>query len=105
MTEQQKPTDRLAYSGSLEPVIERLCAAYDVGTPASSSVVEVGYEDCNVVVETEQDKYLAKMFAKTRTAEEIARYATTMKKVVDLTRFEPAYSYFSYDCTYKMFQL
>lgn len=80
---EQQPTDRLAYSGSLEPVIDRLCEAYGVGTPASSSVIEVGYEDCNVIVETDQDKYLAKMFAKTRTAEEIARYATTMKKVVE----------------------
>lgn len=80
---EQKPTDRLAYTGDLEPVIDRLCAAYNVGTPASSSVIEVGYEDCNVVVETSQDKYLAKMFAKTRTAEEIARYTTTMQKVIE----------------------
>lgn len=80
---EQQPTDRLAYSGDLEPVIERLCAAYEVGTPASSSVVEVGYEDCNVILETDQDKYLAKMFAKTRTTEDITRYATTMQKVVE----------------------
>lgn len=83
MAEQQKPTDRLAYSGDLEPVIDRLCAAYGVGTPANSRVIEVGYEDCNVVLETDQDKYLAKMFAKTRSAEDIARYATTMQKVVE----------------------
>lgn len=83
MAEQQKPTDRLDYNGDLEPVIDRLCAAYDVGTPVGSSVIEVGYEDCNVVVETDQDKYLAKMFAKTRTAEDIARYANTMQKVVE----------------------
>jgi Ser/Thr protein kinase RdoA (MazF antagonist) len=83
MAEQQKPTDRLAYTGDLEPVIDRLCAAYNVGTPAGSSVIEVGYEDCNVIVETVQDKYLAKMFAKSRTTEEIARYTTTMQKVVE----------------------
>lgn len=83
MTEHQKPTDRLNYTGDLEPVIDRLCAAYGVGTPAGSSVVEVGYEDCNVILETDQDKYLAKMFAKSRTAEDIARYATTMQKVVE----------------------
>lgn len=83
MAEQQKPIDRLAYSGDLEPVIDRLCEAYGVGTPASSNIIEVGYEDCNVVVETDQNKYLAKMFAKSRTAEEIARYTTTMQKVVE----------------------
>lgn len=83
MSEQQKPTDRLAYTGDLEPVIDRLCEAYGVGKPAGSSVIEVGYEDCNVVVETDQNKYLAKMFAKTRTAEEISRYTTTMQRVVE----------------------
>lgn len=83
MIEQQKPTDRLNYTGNLEPVVERLCDAYGVGTPSSINVVEIGYEDCNVVLETEQDKFLAKMFAKTRTTEEIGRYATTMQKVVE----------------------
>lgn len=83
MSERQKPTDRLNHTGDLEPVIERLCAAYDIGTPVGSSVIEVGYEDCNVVIEADQDKYLAKMFAKTRTAEDITRYTTTMQKVVE----------------------
>jgi Ser/Thr protein kinase RdoA (MazF antagonist) len=82
MPEQQKPTDRLNYAGDLEPVIDRVCAAYDVGTPVSSSVIEVGYEDCNVIIETDQAKFVAKMLAKTRTPEDITRYATTMEKVV-----------------------
>ena len=89
MAEQQRPVDRLTYTGDLEPVIDRLCAAYGVGTPANSSVVEVGYEDCNVVVETDQDKYLAKMFAKTRTAEDIERYTTTMQKVIEVGVHHP----------------
>lgn len=83
MAEQQKPTSRLAYSGDLALVIDRLCAAYGVGTPTGYSVVEVGYEDCNVILATDQGKYLAKMFAKTRSAEDIARYATTMQRVVE----------------------
>lgn len=80
---EQQPTDRLAYSGDLEPVIDRLCAAYGVGTPAGSSVIEVGYEDCNVIIETDKSKYVAKMFAKTRTSEEVNRYTTIMRKVVE----------------------
>lgn len=83
MSKQQKPTDRLAYVGDLEPVINRLCAAYGVGTPVGSSVVEVGYEDCNVILETDKEKYLTKMFAKTRSAQDVARYTTTMRKVVE----------------------
>lgn len=77
------PTNRLGYEGDLDPIIERLCAAYAVGKPTNFSVIEVGYEDCNVILETEQSKYLAKMFAKTRSAGDIARYAATMQKVVE----------------------
>ena len=66
MTEFQTPTDRLAYTGDLAPLIERVAEAYGVGTPTCHSVVEVGYEDCNVIIDTEQDRFLAKMFAKTR---------------------------------------
>ncbi|MCA1806831.1 MAG: phosphotransferase, partial [Actinobacteria bacterium] len=83
MAEQQKPTDRLAYTGDLEPVIDRLCEVYSIGRRVGINVIEVGYEDCNVIVETDKDKYLAKMFTQTRTANEIARYTTTMQKVVE----------------------
>ncbi len=83
MPEQQKPTDRLAYTGDLEPVIERITEAYGIGTVTGHNIVEVGYEDCNIVLETNQDKFLAKMFAKTRTLEDIARYTNTMQKVVE----------------------
>lgn len=83
MPEQQKPTDRLAYVGDLEPVIARITKVYGVGAPTSHSVVEVGYEDCNVIIDTEQDRFLAKMFAKTREPEEVSRYTNIMKKVVE----------------------
>ncbi len=83
MTEAQTPTDRIAYTGNLAPLIERVAEAYGVGTPTGHSVVEVGYEDCNVIIETEQDRFLAKMFAKTRKPEEITRYTDIMRKVVE----------------------
>lgn len=83
MSELQTPADRLEYAGDLTPVVERVCEAYKVGQPHNTSVVEVGYEDCNVVIETNQAKFLAKMFAKTRTPEEISRYTITMQKVVE----------------------
>lgn len=82
MPEVQTPTDRLNYTGDLTPVIERICEAYGLGQLSASSIVEIGYEDCNVIIETDQAKFVAKMFAKTRTPEDITRYATTMEKVV-----------------------
>lgn len=83
MSELQTPADRLNYTGDLTPVIERVCETYGVGQLSASSIVEVGYEDCNVVIEAEQGKFLAKMFAKTRTADEIIRYTNIIKKAVD----------------------
>lgn len=78
----QKPTDRLAYTGSLDPVIARIGEAYHIGTPTNFSVIEVGYEDCNVAITTGRNKFLAKMFAKTRKPEEVTRYTNIMEKVV-----------------------
>jgi Ser/Thr protein kinase RdoA (MazF antagonist) len=83
MEEVQKPTDRLNYTGELMPVIEGICDAYGVGKPISNSVIEVGYEDCNVIIETSQSRYLAKMFSKNRTPDEISRYTNMMQKVVE----------------------
>ncbi len=89
MPELQTPADRLNYSGDLTPVVERICEAYGVGQLSASSIVEVGYEDCNVIIETDQAKFVAKMFAKTRTPEDITRYATTMEKVVQAGAHHP----------------
>lgn len=83
MTEAQKPTDRLSYTGELEPVIDSIYDAYGVDKPISNTVIEVGYEDCNVIIETDQSRYLAKMFSKNRTPDEISRYTTMMQKVVE----------------------
>jgi len=76
------PTDRLNYSGSLEPVVTRLNMAYEIGTTQDFSVIGTGYEDCNVIIKTEKGKYVAKIFSKTRTPEDIIRYSTIMERVV-----------------------
>jgi Ser/Thr protein kinase RdoA (MazF antagonist) len=86
---EQLPADRLNYTGDLEPVIQRLCDAYGVGTSTHHSVIEMGYEDCNVIIDTEQDRFMAKMFAKTRTPDDISRYTGIMQKVVEVGVHHP----------------
>lgn len=81
MSEPQ-PIDRLNYTGSLVPVIDRLCQSYGIGNPIGHTVIATGYEDCNVIIETEQDKFMAKMFAKTRKPVEISRYVTTIQNIL-----------------------
>lgn len=83
MSEIQKPSDRLNYSGDLQPLVGQICDAYGLGKFSKFTIIEVGYEDCNVVIETEQKKFLAKMFSKSRTPDDIKRYTKIMQKVVD----------------------
>jgi len=79
----QTPLDRLNYSGELGVVINHLAGAYEIGNPTSFSVINTGYEDCNVVVETPSGKYVAKIFSKDRNQENIARYNTIMEKAIE----------------------
>lgn len=81
--DKKTPVDRLNYSGSLEPVVGRLSKAYQIDTPTDFSVFDVGYEDCNVLVVTPSNKFVAKIFSKGRSEEEITRYSTIMEKAVE----------------------
>ena len=81
--EKQTPLDRLNYSGELGLVIDRLCSTYGIGKPDNFSVIGIGYEDCNVIIQTPDNRYVAKIFSKDRDQEAITRYSTIMKKPVE----------------------
>lgn len=82
--DKKTPVDRLNYSGDLAPVVDRLCAAYKIGQPVDFSVIETGYEDCNVIIQTSDEKWVAKIFSKDRSREDIIRYATIMEKAIEV---------------------
>lgn len=82
-TEKHTPLDRLNYSGEIGAVVNHLADAYEIGVPTDFSVIGIGYEDCNVVIETPSGKYVAKIFSKDRNSEAIARYSTIMEKAVE----------------------
>lgn len=81
--DKKTPINRLNYSGNLRPVVGRLCIAYRIGQPRNFSVIETGYEDCNVMIETLWGKYVAKIFSKIRSQKDIDRYSTIMEKAMD----------------------
>lgn len=83
MNSQKKPTDRLNYEGELGPIACNICEVYDIGTLSSFTIVNIGFEDCNIIIETSQGNYLAKMFASWRTPEDIERYVKTMQTVLE----------------------
>jgi len=78
----QISSNRLNYAGYLNPVVSRLCEAYKIGDLLKFSIIGVGYEDCNVYIETSSGAYVAKMFSKERNQEDIIRYSTIIEKAV-----------------------
>lgn len=81
--EKQTPVNRLSYTGDLGSVVNRLCNAYQVGNATDFSVIEIGYEDCNVIVTTPNDKYVAKIFSKGKSTSDISRYSIIMEKAIE----------------------
>jgi Ser/Thr protein kinase RdoA (MazF antagonist) len=86
----QTPESRLNYTGELGPVVDRLCEAYNVGKPSNFFVIGVGYEDCNIIIETNTGKYVAKIFSKERSHEVILRYGEIIEKAVEGGVHHPA---------------
>ena len=75
--------ERLNYQGDLKPILQKACVAYNVGNLVKFSLIETGYEDFNIKVETVTGNYLVKIFAKSRTDSEIQRLVSVMLKVMD----------------------
>ena len=81
--DKKTPADRLNYIGDLDPVVKRLSSIYQIGDLIDFSVIGVGYEDCNVIVNSSEGKFVAKIFSKVRTPQDINRYTTIMEKAVE----------------------
>lgn len=79
----QVSSNRLNYTGSLDPVVARLCEAYEIGEPNDFFISTVGYEDCNVIIKTQTGKYVAKIFSRERSQIMINRYVEIMIKVLE----------------------
>ena len=75
--------DRTAYRGSLTDLASTVCQEYDLGALRSARIVEVGYEDFNVVLETSREKYFLKVFAAFRTSENCQRYIQVVEAALD----------------------
>jgi Ser/Thr protein kinase RdoA (MazF antagonist) len=74
-------TERLNYTGDLTPVIKDVCRVYKLGELFDWSIIETGYEDCNIALRTASGKYVVKIFSKLRTGADIARYCQIMTEI------------------------
>ena len=75
--------ERLGFDGDSEPLIADISAGYDLGAVQESSVLTVGFEDCNVRVRTETGQFVIKAFGKFRSDSDVERYVNVMQAVTD----------------------
>lgn len=86
----QRYFERVGYTGDGQPLIADITEAFDLGVPVDSNVIEVGYEDCNVRVETAAGQFLVKAFNSLREPKEIDRYIGVMKAAIEGGVHHPA---------------
>lgn len=74
--------ERTAYTGSIEDLTTEVRLQYEIGDLQQATVIAVGYEDCNVKLTTDTGDYNMKVFAKTRSLQDIERYVDVMERVL-----------------------
>lgn len=76
------PQERVAYKGDIKPVFDRVANDFELGAIHSFSPATVGYEDFNVLLETEKGKHFVKVFSEYRTPADIDRLEEIMQAVL-----------------------
>lgn len=74
---------RINYNQDILSLLQQVCKDYKIGEMMLYEIVEVGYEDLNIVVHTDIKRYFVKIFANFRDGENCKRYVDLMVKVVD----------------------
>lgn len=74
-------SDRIGYRGNLGPVLEKVCRHFDFGDLLSFSKLSFGYQDSNIVIETEKGKFFVKIFSKEHSDQNCREYIKLMEIV------------------------
>ncbi len=75
--------NRLTDNSNVNAAVEDALKDFDLGKITDQTVIAVGFEDYNVHLKTEQGEYVAKVFSKNRTDEEIRRNVEILRAVND----------------------
>jgi len=79
-------TDRIEYSGDIEVLIKRALEEYNLGTLVEYRIIEVGYEDLNIHVETVEGHFFFKFFVQkgdyAKSLEEMKEYVKKMEEAI-----------------------
>jgi Ser/Thr protein kinase RdoA (MazF antagonist) len=75
--------DRIQYSGSIDEVLIEVVRLYQLGDFTECVDIEVGFEDYNIRLTTTRGSYFVKLFAASRTAQQIERYIEVVSAALD----------------------
>jgi len=75
--------DRIKNVRNLKQLSEEICRIYDLGKLIDYKHIEVGYEDFNMVIESEKGKYFAKLLNKSRPKEEKERLVSILEESIE----------------------
>lgn len=71
---EQEFKDRINLNTELSTISKQICNKYDLGEYISETIITVGYEDFNYILETSTGKYYVKIFHKDRTDKDCKKY-------------------------------
>ena len=79
----QKFFARIGFEGDSDQLIADVAQEFNLGVVQGSSVLAVGFEDCNIKVETDKGAFVIKAFATFRDVPQIKRYVNVMVKALE----------------------
>lgn len=74
---------KIGYDGKFSKISKIICKRFSLGEYKSETLVEVGYEDFNFIIETTRGKYFIKIFSDFRTEKDCQRYVGIMLTVLE----------------------
>ena len=74
---------RIDYKGDLNTLFKKITSNYGFGRLKSHNVVLKGYEDFNVIIDSDKGKYFVKVFANFRDKSERKQYVKIMQAAMD----------------------
>ena len=75
--------ERIKNVKNLNLLSEEICRIYNLGKLLNYKHIEVGYEDFNMIIESESGKYFAKLLNKSRPKEEKERLVSILEKSIE----------------------
>lgn len=76
--------ERINLNTELCNISKEICNQYNLGEYISDTIIEIGYEDFNYILETSSGKYCVKVFNKERTDKECKQYVDRIKLATTL---------------------